>query len=139
MIGVDDQVRHHLTDLSGIDFGRPEIRREGNTLRLCVPRSEKLTVSSMSLPIDAVFLIGAPPRAKVRSCWARSRARSEAFLASFSRSSFRRWREEERGERDVSDDRGQQVVEVVRDAAGEKPELLQRLGFAPLGFGALLR
>src|ERR1700730_8767902 len=35
--------------------------------------------------MEAAFLIGAPPRAKVRSCWARSRARREAFFASSNR------------------------------------------------------
>src|SRR6266478_2787046 len=42
----------------------------------------------MSLPMEAVVLMGAPPRAKVRSCCARSRARMEAFLASTKRAAI---------------------------------------------------
>ena len=46
-------------------------------------------------------------------------------------------REEERGEGNVSDDRGEQVVEIVRDATGEQTELLERFGLAAFCFTAL--
>ena len=40
-------------------------------------------------------------------------------------------REEKRGEGDVANDRGQEVVEIVRYAASQEAELLERLSLAP--------
>ncbi len=88
--------------------------------------------------MEAVFLIGAPPRAKVSSCCARSRARMEAFLASSRRVAISSsGGKEQRGERNVADNGGEQVVEIVRDSAGEQAELFERFGFAAFGFVAL--
>src|SRR5947207_14781817 len=53
------------------------------------------------------------------------------------RAHFVIWREEQGSERDISDDRREEVVEIVRNSAGEQAELFQGLGFASLGFIAL--
>ena len=104
-----------------------------NSQRTLDPRSEKFTVSCTSCAMDAVCLIGEPPLAKVSNCWASSCARSEAFFAAVSRSvlgslglAFIRH------EGEVAEDGGEQVVEIVRDAAGGDAERFELLVFAPL-------
>src|SRR5947207_15723053 len=53
------------------------------------------------------------------------------------RAHFVIWREEQGSERDISDDGREEIIEIVRNSAGEQAELFQGLGFASLGFIAL--
>ena len=46
-------------------------------------------------------------------------------------------RKKQRSERNIADDRGKKIVEIVRDTAREQSKLFQCLGFAALRFAAL--
>ena len=90
----------------------------------------------MSLPIDAVFLMGAAGEGeKLLGQIARTHGR--IFRVDQARGHFVVGRKKEGCERDVADDGSEKIIEVVRNAAGEKSKLFQCFGLAPFGFIAL--
>ncbi len=109
-----------------------------NSLRLCVPRSEKLTVSWIRRPIDAVFFNRRAAAGKGEELLCEIAGAETGVLGVVqARAHLIVWRQEEGGEGDVADDGGEEVVEIVRDAAGQKAELLEGVCFAAFGFIAL--
>ena len=138
LVGIDDQVRHHLADLARIDFRRPQIGAE-QELASAVRAAQREADRVLDEFADRRGLLNRRAAAGEGQELLRqiTRAQRGVLRVVQPRRHLVVRREEQGSEGDVSDDRGEQVVEIVRNPAGEQAELFQGLGFASLGFVAL--
>ena len=106
-----------------------------NSHRTGIPWTDSRADSRTTLSREIRSRTGFPPFEKVRSLEASSSARSEALSAASSlATALLRGVQDLLRQGDVPEDRGEEIVEVVGDAAGEGPEGLQLLPLDQLLF-----
>ncbi len=138
LVGVDDEVADDLADLAGIDFRGPEFFAEGE-FAPALRAAEGEADGVLDEFGDGGGLLNRRAAAGEGEELLGEIARAEGGVLGVVQAAAHLVvrREDEGGEGDVADDGGEEVVEIVRNAAGEQAELFQGIGFASLGFIAL--
>ena len=133
--GVDDEVDEHLIDLSGIDAHgrnpRVQVQDDDHVVRH-QPAQHRLDVAERLVEIDNARLQNLAA-AEGQQLMRQPRGSTRRFRELLERIVIVEHRRPIPGhghQVGAADDHGQQVVEVVRDAAGELPDRLQLSGSA---------
>ena len=139
---IERQIEDRGGELVGVDQRGPDVRRRAcGVIWMCSPRvgRSSLAVSSISALMSISRGCSGCLRAKASRCLVRLAPRSAASSISLRDGSELGLVGDGLAENaDGAGDDGQDVVEVVRDAAGELADRLHLLRLAELGFGGLL-